>query len=237
MCWSGKRWQWPLEERLTQQLPVGSLAAVGRLRGQRGGLSGANWVRPTSTDSEASGLSGHIAWGLPDRSAPTRASDITIAPACSCQPLLPKPTPSNSFTQSGQVARMWHSRMRLANVMKLCFFSILWPWQWKGHQEFPQCLGLCLWFPHETGCVLRSNPENSGRMSVSSWSEQEALSRNTYKLAQLDPECTTFLQQCLPMFRVSLAGKGSVETWENERSPFLLSEVGEQWVRDGLPDH
>lgn len=29
-CWSGKRWQWPLEERLTRQLPVGSVAAAAR---------------------------------------------------------------------------------------------------------------------------------------------------------------------------------------------------------------
>ena len=31
VCWSSKRWQWPLEERLTWQLPLGSLAVVGRL--------------------------------------------------------------------------------------------------------------------------------------------------------------------------------------------------------------
>lgn len=42
--------------------------------------------------------------------------------------------------------------------------------------------------------------------------KQEALSRNTYKLAQLDPECSAFLRQCRPALRVSLAGEGSVET-------------------------
>lgn len=46
--------------------------------GLREGLSGANWVCPTSADSGASGLSGHIAWGPQDRFAPTGASDIAL---------------------------------------------------------------------------------------------------------------------------------------------------------------
>lgn len=81
-------------------------------------------------------------------------------------------------------------------------------------------------------------------MSVSSWSEQEALSRNTYKLAQLDPECTAFSRQCHPMFRVSLAGEGSVETWENERSRFSSRkwwngecETSRQIIRPANPGH
>lgn len=60
-------------------------------------------------------------------------------------------------------------------------------------------------------CDLHMKREQR-RMSASVQSEQEALSRNTYKLAQLASGCSVFIRQCHLMFSVRLAGEGSAET-------------------------
>lgn len=81
-------------------------------------------------------------------------------------------------------------------------------------------------------------------MSVSSWSRQVALSRNTYKLAQLDAECSALLQLWHALFWILLAGEGNVETWGMRAPRFSSRKPGNseretscQIIRPANPGH